>query len=166
MSAPISHSQFQLTGADTPMQAGAMWRGALLDRFARLEAIALRCLVLLNADADAKPSSYVTWQRFNQLRNALENPRFAPVSKKRIALLDAIEGERELRTALAHGIVEAKRTGVALVWHAWKGGRWAEAEIRYGWLSALDALTRIDKLQRDFASQVGQVRKLLETTVP
>lgn len=143
------------------MHAAAMWRGALIDRFARLERLALECLLAMPRDAGVKPSAYRNWERFEYLRQAIEKPQFDSVRKRMLVLLKLIEGEHDLRNALAHASVRASKAGIVLELHVWNAKAWETRQLEYAWLQALDALARIDKLQRDFASQLGQVRKLL-----
>lgn len=161
MTAPVLQAQFNIPAADTPMQAAAMWRGAMIDRFARLEATALECIRVLFAGARHCPKSYVAWERFRLLRQALNDERLAAAQRTTVKLLDKIESERDLRIGLAHGILRANKSGVTLKWSAWQNSRWVDASIHHGWLQTLETLKRVDKLQRDFSSQAGQIRKLV-----
>lgn len=138
-----------------------MWRGALLDRFARLEGAALHCLFALKAEVgEGVNGSCVAWQRFSQLLASLENPKFAAPARKLRNLLDEIEGFHQMRTALAHGVIKQSRAGIDVTWEVRVSGKWEKRRLRLNWLEALDKLVKVDKLARDFSSQTGQIRSL------
>jgi hypothetical protein len=138
-----------------------MWRGAAIDQFARLEATALRSLTELGAAGISKnkAADFVAWHRFARLRTILADARCAPVNRGPMALLDLLESEHDLRTALAHGRMKATANGIALTWHAAEKGDWNQKTQHLTWIQALAALRRLDKLQRDLASQLGQVKR-------
>ncbi len=92
-----------------------MWRGAMIERFARLEATALQCLFAIKGDAgETLSGSCVAWDRFPILDACLDEPRFAARSAKLKILLKKIGDRREFRTGLAHGTIKSSSAGLVL----------------------------------------------------
>lgn len=138
-----------------------MWRGAALDHFAEIEAITLSWLITLDAAGKLgiAPGDFVAWNRFKRLATILADARFSPFNGKVLLLLDALEGEHDLRIALAHGRMKASGTGITLHWNALDRGKWGARSVSVNWFEALRALRRLAKLRHDLASQLGQIKR-------
>ena len=138
-----------------------MWRGAAIGCFAELEALALRALRELHPkqELSAKSGDFVAWSRFKRLASAIADPKYRPYNEKILSIIAALEDEHDWRTALAHGRVRATGIGVTLSWDAADKGTWLLRRYQLTWLEAVAALHRIEKLRRDLASQLGQIRR-------
>lgn len=138
-----------------------MWRGAALDLFAELEAMALTWLITLDAATALGPTQadFVAWSRFKRLAAILADARFSPFNDRALRLLDALDGEHDLRTALAHGRMKGTAAGITLHWDALEKGKWRARSVSVNWVEALAALNRLAKLRHDLASQLGQIKR-------
>lgn len=161
MTAPFAQSQFATSNTRSHLDTATMWRGAAIGIFADLEATVLACLADFEAAESLKPKAgdFVAWQRFKRLATILEQPRFAPWNAKALRLLAEIERDHELRIGLAHGRMKATAWGMTLNWQALEKEAWQPRSATMRWLEALEVLHRLDKLQRDLASQFGQIRR-------
>ena len=169
MSAPFAQSQFTTSRNQSHRKTAAMWRGAALDHFATLEATVLANLMALDAAEmhKLKAADFVAWHRFARLASIIAAEGFSPFNQKAMRLLKAVECEHDLRTALAHGRMTASAAGITLTWHAAEKGAWNQKIKRLTWIEALEALHRLDKVQRDLGSQLGQIRRhCLPASVP
>lgn len=167
MTAYIDSAQFATSLSASRRTTAAMWRGAMLDRFAALEDVARQGIVDLSmpGTASLKKGDVVAWKRFAHLSQILRNTRFVPLNGNTLALLAQLEQEHELRIGLAHGRLHAGSGTIELKWHAPDGNGWEPKSLLLSWSRALEALHRIDKLSRDLSSQLGQLRKIHRQTL-
>lgn len=110
-------------------------------------------------DSKAKSADFVAWHRFNRLASLVAERRYAPHNRSIQSLLTELEGEHDLRTALAHGRMSATTAGMALTWTGRDKGAWRRRTLTMTWLQAVETLYKLDKLQRDLASQLGQIKR-------
>ncbi len=136
-----------------------MWRGWLIDRFAQLETTALQCLLAARPESCGQSGTYLAWLRFRELRKFLASADLPGVAKRALSLLEEIENHHDLRNAIAHGCMTAKQGGMVLSWKTRYKKKLVDKSIEISWSEAIETLNRLTKLQRDFASQGGQIRK-------
>jgi hypothetical protein len=150
MTAPVAQSQFATTASHASREIAAMWRGAAIDIFAALEAMAIDWLHELDATKDPRVRSqdFVAWHRFKRLGMLIGDAKFAPYNAKVMRLL-----------AAPHGRMRATGQGVTLSWRAVDKGVWTPRDQTLSWIEAVGTLHRLTKLKSDLASQLGQVRR-------
>lgn len=159
MSAPFVQSQFQTI--DETFVA-VLWRGAMLDRFCRAEFQVLRCLrVLKECEFDLPEGAFsqAAKTRLAALIQFLHDYDNAWNTKAALRDATALEKLLETRNALAHGLMRICGGTASFVWSAPETSGLTERCTSFAPADMLQSLRALDKLQRDFASELGQIRK-------
>jgi hypothetical protein len=165
MSAPIDHRSFSVE--DDFILCAAVWRGTMLDRYARCEALVLKCLLALRdagfpLSSDAFSDGAKT--RLRSLIRFLDDENFGGRAKAAHRHLNLLLLCTDDRAGLAHGRMRKHCGQLLIEWYRCRGPL-KEEQRRLSPAAMLDELARLDKLSRDLSSEIGQVcRAIRERT--
>ena len=101
-------------------------------------------------------------KRHRALTAFLEAESFNGRSKHSMRLLRELAEYAELRTGLAHGRIRKQFGKVLLEWKRCRGEA-RQHSLSFDLTETYADLLKLDKLQRDLRSELGQIRKAVST---
>jgi hypothetical protein len=137
-----------------------LWRGAMIDRFARAEFYILRCLLSLKEAGIALPAAVFSGlpsSRTTALDKALAARGHLVGSSAARKSLACVAELWELRNALAHGRIFASKAAVRICWSANDKAGLEERELTLSFDELLSKLVEVENLQKRLGSQLGQI---------
>ena len=166
MEMPVSHAVFATT---PPTEARAdlfalatLWRGAMLECFARMERAIAETLNELHKcgmelPADARHQAVVT--RARALAEVSRRPDFGGHGLPTVRKLEAYVESAGERNAMAHGTLEIRGPKAVFVVASFHDGQWEDSDLGYSPVEMLVRLEERHAMQRALASQLGQLRR-------
>ena len=163
MSAQPSKFAFDLIHEPFAITA-CLWRGAMLDRFARAEHAVLLCLDTIAATGAPLPTDAfheAAKARLKALISILERDDFNGHSPKALERLRELLALSDDRVALAHGTIRQADGKVLLEWRRCqvKTGPRPE-QLTLPLIELTKRLSEIDRLQSELGCRLGQIRKV------
>lgn len=140
----------------------ALWRGAMIERFARIEFFVDRALEACAAAgliARSHASDHFPIKRIEQLLVALADERLAGRGATAIAVLKSVKDGWETRNGLCHGRMRIRRGCIRLEWTCYRNQARTPQSKTFTWLDMLSALQSLDDRQRQLGSALGIVEK-------
>ncbi len=140
-----------------------LWRGAMIDRFAKAEFFVRRCLIGLKERGIAVAPGGLAGpagSRIGILTDMLATSAATPRITAARASLEALAARWTLRNALAHGVVRTLTSGVTIQWTPADSNSAETASWPWTASEMLEVLVEIDALQRRLGSQLGQLDDL------
>ena len=169
MSALPDHGQFQ-TAADQPFFIVAtLWRGAMVERYARIEFFVDRTLKACAAagiDPAAKLAEHLPAKRIEALLASLRNARLVGHSQPALQTLSAIKQDWQRRNALCHGRMKVLKRSVRIEWTSYTKGMGTAAVIRLSDTGMLRALLDLDRAQSLLGARLGHIDRRCEAPAP
>lgn len=162
MNAPLLLPLGKPPSAAELIHIATIWRGAMLNLFARCEVLVHEALLAIESAGVTLPKDarhLGVRARLNVLSNLIEQHELNGGGKAVRGRLAEWEKLLDQRCALAHGVFEFAQCKAVLRHTDFTGGK--EKVRSYGplgWQDMLSQLVELEKLQNDLRSQLGQVR--------
>ncbi|GGE04255.1 hypothetical protein GCM10011515_24840 [Tsuneonella deserti] len=167
MSALGNHSQFDVAG-EPLRNVAPLWRGAMIERYARTEHFVLRSLKCLAqhrialCDNAFAPLPKV---RLNALILALRKNDFEQRQLPALASLEDLQSRWDERNALSHGRFRVGARSVTVIWTAMDKGP-VEKNLTLQVTDMLERLAALDTLQRVLGARLGHVDAACKRRAP
>ncbi|MXO75392.1 hypothetical protein GRI40_09220 [Altererythrobacter aerius] len=163
MSAPIDQSTFSLDTDEPLVITATLWRGAMIERFARIEFFVARSLEICARAKLVSPSeanAVLPRDRFDALLAALRHEALAAISgpaRRSLAFARDISADKN---SLCNGRVTARQGTIRIEWTAFDTGV-ARAEIvRLTPIEILERLAELDRLTKVLEKELASVDKV------
>lgn len=163
MSALPDQGKFE-TAVDQPFFIVAtLWRGAMVERFGRIEFFVNRSIESC-ASVGILPASrcaeHLPMKRMEVLLQSLTDSRLAAHSSPAISALTDVKEYWHQRNAICHGRMRVLKRSVRIDWTAFSKDRGSPTALRLKDTEMLESLAKMERAQTVLGSRLGMVDKI------
>jgi hypothetical protein len=169
VSAPVDHGSFRDRLGDPLVVTANLWRGAMIERFARIEFYVDRTLEACAAAgiaARSQASNHVPIIRIEQLLAALRDDRLGTSAGIAATLLETLKDDWDRRNGLCHGRMRVRAASVRLEWICYRTQARTPQSRTLTWADMLTELTKLDHDQRRLGCLLGSVDRACRDLAP
>ncbi|WP_162935701.1 hypothetical protein [Tsuneonella amylolytica] len=169
MSAPVDHGSFRDRLGDPLVVTANLWRGAMIERFARIEFFVDRTLeacAVAGIAARSHASDHFPVKRIEELLEALRDERLGASAGPAATLLEAVKKDWDRRNGLCHGRMRVRPASARLDWTCYRKQERTPQSRTLTWADMLTELTKLDHDQRRLGCLLGSVDRACRDLAP